>query len=258
MKRDLVRQILVVVSVLAMIVVNVLANALPINGLNTGEISDRFNILFVPAGYVFSIWGLIYIGLIAFVVYQVLPSQAENPRLRKIGYLVVLSSLANIAWIFLWHYLVFPPTLIAMGVLLLSLIAIYLLLDIRYFRSASGRAPVLALERWLVDVPFSLYLGWITVATVANVSQVLNYAGWGAWGISVQVWAIVMLVVATIIAGAVSLTRSDVAYVLVLIWAFIGIALKHAGVAAVSITAWILVGVNAALLLAGVLMKPSK
>ena len=68
MKRDLVRQILVVVSVLAMIVVNVLANALPINGLNTGEISDRFNILFVPAGYVFSIWGLIYIGLIAFVV----------------------------------------------------------------------------------------------------------------------------------------------------------------------------------------------
>ncbi len=103
MSKDRVRQILVVLAVLAMITVNILANALPINGQNTGEISDRFDVFFVPAGYVFSIWGLIYLGLLAYAVYQALPAQAENPTLRSIGYLFVLSCLANIAWIFLWH-----------------------------------------------------------------------------------------------------------------------------------------------------------
>ncbi len=103
MNNDRVRQILVVVAVLAMIAVNIMANALPINGQATGEISDRFDVYFVPAGYVFSIWGLIYLGLLAYAVYQVLPAQAENPSLRNIGFLFVLSCVANIAWIFLWH-----------------------------------------------------------------------------------------------------------------------------------------------------------
>ena len=99
--KDKQRQLAVILSILATIVVNGLANALPINGQNTGEISDRFQVYFVPAGYVFSIWGLISLGLIAYAIYQALPSQRENPRLRAIGWLVVLSGVANSVWIFL-------------------------------------------------------------------------------------------------------------------------------------------------------------
>src|SRR5512135_3282915 len=99
--KDLLRQLAVIVTVVGTLVVNGLANALPLNGLNTGQISDRFNVYFVPAGYVFAIWGLIYIGLIAFAIYQALPSQRANPRLRAIGWWIVLGGLANSAWIFL-------------------------------------------------------------------------------------------------------------------------------------------------------------
>jgi hypothetical protein len=122
MMKDITRQISVVVTVLITLVVNGLANALPLNGQNTGQISDRFNVYFVPAGYVFSIWGLIYIGLIAFAIYQALPSQRANPRLRATGWWITLGGIANSAWIFLWHYNQFPLTLIAMLVLLATLI----------------------------------------------------------------------------------------------------------------------------------------
>ena len=177
MKRDTLRQIITVIAVVATIVVNTLANILPFNGQETGAISDRFAIYFVPAGYVFSIWGLIYLGLIAYAIFQALPAQRENPRLRSIGGLFALASVANIVWIFLWHYEVFPATLAVMLVLLGSLIAIYL-------RLGTGRTPVSRAETWMVRVPFSVYLGWITVATVANATQLLYFLGWngGALG----------------------------------------------------------------------------
>ena len=108
MNRDSLRQIAIILGVVATIVVNGLANALPLNGQLTGEVSDRYLVYFVPAGYVFAIWGLIYLGLAAFAIYQALPAQRANPRLRSIGALFVLASAANIAWIFLWHYEVFP------------------------------------------------------------------------------------------------------------------------------------------------------
>ena len=104
MNKDVVRQWLNVLAVLATLVVNGLANALPLNGQNTGAISDRFHVYFVPAGYVFAIWGIIYLGLIGFAIYQVLPAQRENPRLRRSGYSFALSCAANIIWLFLWHY----------------------------------------------------------------------------------------------------------------------------------------------------------
>src|SRR4030065_1640548 len=116
--KDILRQISVALTILATIVVNVLANALPINGQNTGAISDRFQVYFVPAGYVFSIWGVFYIGLIALATFQALPSQRENPRMRSTGWWITLGGLANIAWIFLWHYEQFPLTV---GVLLVRL-----------------------------------------------------------------------------------------------------------------------------------------
>ncbi len=250
MNRDTLRQILVIVALVAMIVVNGLANALPLNGLNTGEISDRFDVYFVPAGYVFSIWGLIYLALALFAVYQALPAQRENPRLRRIGYLFVLSCAANIAWIFLWHNLQFPLTLVAMLLLLGWLIAIYLHLG-------TGRSHASAAETWCVRVPFSIYLGWITVATVANVTSLLDFLQWGGWGIAPQAWAAIMLVAATVITAAVALTRGDIAYVLVIIWAFVGIALKHAATATVAITAWAMAALAAVLGAVGALLRRS-
>jgi hypothetical protein len=246
MRRDIVRQWLNVLALLVTVVVNALANILPLNGLSTGEISDRFQVYFVPAGYVFSIWGLIYLALAAFAVYQALPAQRENARLRRMGYLFPLSSVANVAWLFLWHYEVFPLTLIAMLAILVTLIAIYLRLGI-------GRGRVRTAERWLVQVPFSIYLGWITVATIANATSLLDYLNWGGWGISPAIWAVIMLGAAVVIGSLVSLTRGDVAYMLVLIWAFAGIAIKHAGTPLVAIAAWVAVGLVAVMMVVGVL-----
>lgn len=242
------RQISNVLAVVATLVVNVLANALPLNGLNTGEISDRFQVYFVPAGYVFSIWGVIYLGLIAFAVYQALPRQRDNLRLNRVGYLFVLACAANIAWLFLWHYEQFPLTLLAMLALLGLLIAVYLRLGI-------GRTEVVAAERWCVQIPFSVYLGWVTVATIANVTSLLDYARWGGWGIAPQIWAVIMLVVATGIAAAVAWFRRDAAYLLVLVWAFAGIAVKHAATPAVTIAAWTTAGAVALMAVAGWVLR---
>lgn len=244
MKSNTVRQLIVIISALAMIAVNALANVLPINGQNTGEISDRFAVFFVPAGYVFSIWGLIYLGIIAYAVYQALPAQATNPALKKIGYLFVLSSLANIAWILLWHYEFFPLSVVVMLVLLGLLIAIYLALDI-------GRAQVSSAMKWLVHLPFSIYLGWITVATIANITALLYFWDWNGWGIDPELWTLIMLAAGTLIGAAVSLTRGDLAYALVLIWAFTGIAVKHSDTGSVAMTAWVAAAVTAIFMVVG-------
>jgi benzodiazapine receptor len=238
------RQIAVVVAVLAVIAVNILANALPINGQNTGEISDRFDVYFVPAGYVFAIWGLIYLGLLAYAIYQALPAQAAEPSLQSIGWLFVLTCVANITWLFLWHYEYFGLSNVAMVALLLLLIMIYLRLDI-------GRARVEPAMRWLVHVPFSIYLGWITVATIANITIYLEYAGWNRWGLSEEVWFLIMLAIAVVVGGLVSFTRGDIAYTAVLVWAFIGIALKQQETALVSNAAWAAAALTLILLLIG-------
>ncbi len=231
MKKDTIRQIVNIGSVILTIVLNGLANALPLNGLTTGEISDRFNVYFVPAGYVFSIWGLIYLALSGFAVYQALPDQRTNPRLRRIGYLFALSCAANVAWLFLWHYEVFPLTIVAMVALLLLLIAIYQRLRI-------GQMDVSTSETWLVRVPFSIYLGWVTVATIANATSLLDYWNWGGWGVSPEVWAVIMLAVATALTAAVTFTRGDLAYGAVIVWAFAGIGVRHTGTPLVSTAAW--------------------
>jgi hypothetical protein len=232
MEQKLIRQILVVLALVGVIVMNGLANALPLNGLQTGEISDRFAIYFVPAGYVFSIWGLIYLALIGYAVFQALPAQRENSRLQAIGYWFVLSCIANVVWLFLWHYERFTWTLVAMLALLGCLIVIYLRLDI-------GRSRATLSERWFVEAPFSIYLGWITVATVANATQLLFYLGWSGWGLSPEVWFVLVLAAVLVIAGLMAYTRRDIAYLLVLVWALVGIALKHASVGVVSTSAWV-------------------
>jgi hypothetical protein len=248
MKKVGLREVLNLLAFLGTVTVNGLANALPINGQTTGEISDRFQVYFVPAGYVFSIWGLIYLGLLGFVVYQLLPAQRNNQRLGRIGYWFVLSCLANGIWILLWHYEFFALTVVVMLILLISLIAIYLRLDIR-------RVQVTTAEKWLVDIPFSIYLGWITVATVANVTTLLSYWSWSGWGIGAQVWAVIMLVIATALAAAMSLTRRDIAYALVIVWAFVGIAVKQGGTPLVAWSAALLAVMVAAIGAIGVLRR---
>lgn len=240
--KSIIRQVAVVLSTLGVIVVNGLANALPLNGQTTGAISDRFQVYFVPAGYVFAIWGLIYLALIGYSIYQALPSQRDNPRLQRIGWLYVVSCAANTAWLFLWHYEFLEWTIVVMGVLLLCLIAIYLILGI-------GRRRTSATEMWLTHVPFSIYLGWITVATLANATLLLDYLHWGGWGLAAEGWAVIMLAVATAITLLVRLSRGEVAYLAVIVWAFVGIAIRHSATPIVAVAAWIATGLVVLMLL---------
>ena len=220
MNKDIIRQISVVVALIITIAVNVMSNAVPFNGLTAPEIADSFDVYFVPAGYVFSIWSVIYLGLIAYAVFQLLPAQRENPRLRQTGWWFALSCAANSIWLFLWHYGYFALSVVAMLTLLISLIVIYQ-------RSGIGRQAVPSGERWLIHLPFSIYLGWITVATIANITAYLDFVNWNGFGISPEIWTFIILVVAIGIAALVAYSRQDIAYLLVLIWAFIGIGVEQ-------------------------------
>lgn len=235
MSKDTLRQVANVLSVTIAIAVNILASVLPLNGQNTGEISDRFQVFFVPAGYVFAIWGIIYIGWIAFAIYQALPSQKESPRLRRLGWLFAISGLFNAGWLFTWHYNIFGLSVIVMLTLLALLIASYLKLNV-------GKTRVSNAEKWTVDIPFSVYLGWISVATIANVTDWLYLVNWNGFGLAPQAWAVVMLIVASVVGLLMALTRRDSGYLFVFVWSFIGIALKQAAEPAVAISAWIAAG----------------
>lgn len=229
------RQWVNIAATIVVIIVNGLANALPIAGRTTGQVSDSFPVVFVPAGYVFSIWGLIYLGLIAFTVYQAMPAQRDNPVLEKIGYLYAINCAANSLWILFWHNLMLPVTVLLMLVVLGTLIAIYLRVDIGRATPASSR------EKWSVHVPFSVYLGWITVATVANISMALYDAGWNGFGISGATWTVLLLIVAAGLGLAMTYMRQDLGYNLVLVWAFIGIAVSQAALRSVVFAAALLV-----------------
>ncbi len=242
-------QILVILTTLLTLTVNGLANALPINGMNTGQVSDSFDVFFVPAGYVFSIWGLIYILLIAFTIYQALPAQKDNPVLKSIRGWYVIGCLANSIWIFAWHYLQFNLTILLMGILLVSLLLVYKRL--RKQNDAESSSGM----RWFVQLPFSVYLGWITVATIANVTDVLDFNKWNGFGIAGETWAIIMLAVAVLIALWMMLAQRDAPYLAVLAWAFAGIGVKFAGVSIVSTAAYAAAIITGVLLVAALLLR---
>jgi hypothetical protein len=224
------KRFLIFASLALTLVVNGLANTLPINGLTTGEVSDQFPILFVPAGYVFSIWGLIYLALIGFAIYSVTPKGKANPDVDKITTWFVASNIFNTLWIFLWHYQQFVMTLVPIIGLLISLLVIYLRLGI-------GKTQRPLTEKLLVATPFSIYLGWATVAVVANISQALYFIGWRGAPLSAPVWTVIMLAVATSLGVLMIFLRKEVAYPLVLVWAFVGIWVKHGDTPVVAITA---------------------
>jgi hypothetical protein len=203
------------------VVFNVLAGSTTIlGGKNTAQISDTNPTLITPAGYVFSIWGVIYILLGIFVVFQALPSEKGKDFQKRIGLLFVLSSLLNIAWLFLWQFEYLGLSVVLMFLLLATLISIYLRLKI-------GRSTASLREKLAVHLPFSVYLGWITIASIANVTVALVSVNWDGFGISPETWATLVIIVALLITILVVATRKDVAYGLVIIWALVGIAVKQ-------------------------------
>lgn len=204
-------KILVVITFLLMVATNAAANILPINGKNTGQISDSYQNLFAPAGITFAIWGVIYLLLALYTFYQIF-FYKNNEKIYKTGIIFSISSLANTAWIFAWHYEQFWITEILIVVLLVCLILIN--------RNLKG-------ESYIVKIPFSVYFGWGTVATIANTTVLLVSLGWNGFGISEAVWAIIIILVGMVIGSITMAVNKDIAYGLVLLWAYSGILIKH-------------------------------
>jgi benzodiazapine receptor len=202
------------------LVVNGLANTTLLNNRTTAHVSDLYPTLITPAGYVFAIWGVIYVLLAAFVVYQALPSQKNKPYQKQVSILFILSSLFNTLWLFLWQYDYITVSVILMFALLATLIAIYVRLNI-----GQSNAPLT--EKLFIHLPFSVYLGWITIAAIANVAAALVSVNWNGLGISAEAWAVIVLIVALAITLAVIVTRRDISYSLVIVWALVGIAIKQ-------------------------------
>lgn len=205
------------------IIVNSLAGGTTlIGGKLTAAVSDSNPTLITPAGYVFSIWSIIYILLGAFVIYQALPSRSNRGFIERIGWLFVLSSIINIVWIFFWQFEYLAVSVVLIFLLLASLIAIYVRLGV-------GKSKVGLDDSLAVHLPFSVYLGWITVASIANVATALVSFNWNGAGISPETWAILVVSVALVITALMLITRKDIAYSLVIIWALVGIAVKQSG-----------------------------
>lgn len=241
-----------VVAFVTVVVMNILSNALPLNGRTAGEISDALPSFFTPAGYTFSIWGLIYLGLLGFTIYQALPAQRDEPWLGQIGWLFALSSAANVGWLLAWHYGYYLLSIGLMVSLLMTLIAIALRLRL-------GKPdPSLSLaDRLLVHVPFSLYLGWITVATIANIASVAAHLGWDGFGIAGPIWSAIMMLVAVVVAGLFLYNRRNLAYAGVLVWALFGIRAAYPDERVIAMTALVAAGLVALLALLGYLRTPS-
>lgn len=205
----------------ATLVVNYLANGLPINGQTTGDVTRRFEVFFVPAGYVFSIWSLIYLGLIAYTGYLIVAAvknRADGGAARAIAPWYLLTAVANCCWLFAWHHNQFPLSMLLMVVLLGALIVIY--------RLQATHPATSTAELWAVHIPFRVYLGWISVATIANATITLDDAGWSGFGLSEPTWGVIMVAVATALGVVMSLRHNDIAYALVIIWALVGIAVR--------------------------------
>jgi hypothetical protein len=224
---DLPRRVLTVASYLVTLAVNGAANALPINGQQTGEISDRYQVYVVPAGYVFGIWGVIYLGLGAFTVYQAV--RGDDPVVRRLGWLPAITGLLNIAWILCFHYGWFALSVVIMLALLVTLVAIY--------RRIREVADIDRLARWAVQIPFSIYLGWITVAAVANVAQTLDALGFEPTLLPGEWLASIVLAAVAVTAGRFVFRNADPAYGAVIVWAFAGIAVKEAATPVVPLVA---------------------
>lgn len=216
---------------LGMLVTNGLANVLPINGKTTGMVADSYPNLFAPAGITFAIWGLIYTLLAVFLIYSLIALHRREITsslfIVKVGWWFFITCLLNVGWILAWHYELIWLSLIIMLLLLSSLIVIYRRLDI-------GGCCAKAGEKVFVFSPFSLYLGWISIATIANVTIFLVDIDWNRFGLHEVFWAILMIAFGTALTLYLIIRHVDVVYGIAVAWAFAGIMIKrvHAGGAA--------------------------
>jgi hypothetical protein len=213
------------IGFLAVIVANTLAVLLPLNNNTTQALSDKYPNLFVPAGLTFSIWGVIYILLGIYTVYQMVvafrPAAQKRDFFDRIGIWFFISCIFNTGWIFAWHYEVMWLSLVIMLLLLISLLVIYLRLGV------GKRDDVSNNEKGMVHLNFSIYLGWITVATIANVTAFLVKYGWNRFGFDEQFWTVIVIAVGIIITLGMIFIRNDIFHSLVVIWAFAGILIKR-------------------------------
>ncbi|WP_270182674.1 tryptophan-rich sensory protein [Alkalihalobacillus sp. CinArs1] len=222
----MIKLLLNILAYLLVITVNALANILPLNGQTTGEISNKLDVLFTPAGYVFSIWSLIYLLLGLWILRQFPKDRRNLPIYQETSGLFVLSCLLNSLWIFMWHYEYFGASVLVMILLLLTLIRLYV-------KAKAADASFLDL------LPFSVYLGWISVATIANISYFLTYIDWNGFGLSASFWTILLMIVASLLALYFLKYENDWVYSLVIVWALIGIGVRNQGdVPAVVFTAY--------------------
>ncbi len=206
-----------IIAYVLVVAVNAAANIVPIGGLRTGDVADKYASLFTPAGYTFRIWSVIYLALACYVVYQALPAQRGNDTLAGIGRLFVWSSAANALWIFAWHYEFIAVSLLLMLVMLVLLVMIYRKLEFGNDSTSIG-------ERLFINLPFAIYTAWISVATIANVSAMQAAVGWNDQWMSGAEWTLLKIAVAGAVAAAVAVRNRDFVFALVIAWAAIGIA----------------------------------
>lgn len=213
----IVRQIAVVAGFIAVIVGNVLSEAIPINGQTSAVISNRLPILITPANYAFSIWGLIWLGLGAFAFWQALPAQRNHALMDKIALPFLLTCFLNVFWLVLFHFNQFVLSSIVISLFTMTLVWIYLQLGI-------GHKAVSLAERLCTHVPFSLYLGWLCVATVVNIAYTLYDAGYRPELQTQELWTVALLVIVSVIGALFAFRHKEIALIGVFVWAFVAIA----------------------------------
>jgi len=223
-----------IVAFMLVILVNAMANSVPIGGQTTGEVSAKYPTLFTPAAFTFSIWGAIYLALLGYVVYQAIPARRTDPTLHAISWLFVVSCLSNVAWLLAWHYDLLWLSVLLMAVLLTTLIRIYSIIN-------STTQSISIPRRIFLHVPFSLYTAWIVVALIANISAVQFEMGWQNLAASEENWTLFKLAVAGTVGATMILLRADLVFVLVITWAAFGIAVKQAATPSVAGAATMLV-----------------
>lgn len=220
-----IRNIILVISYLAMLVINILAGFFPINGITTGQVSESIDNLFAPAGFTFSIWGVIYVLLGGYILLRITSLGRRSnfsPGIRE-DILVILSSILNISWLILWNY----------RYLYLSvwvIIALLVILAVLYINIMQQH--VVGLDRFLVKLPFSIYFAWITVATIANIAAYLASTNWNGFGLGLsdQIWTVAVVILGAVVGLTGTIINLDLAFGFVFVWAYIGILYRHISV----------------------------
>lgn len=222
MKKQL--QVLNGLALILTIAVSYISNAGILNGNTMASVSAKYDNLFTPAGYAFSIWGLIYLSMLAFVIYYgrtlFKPTKKEDKTVEQIGWWFIISCLANISWVLLWLYDYILLSVLMMVVLLFSLLKIVVNLKMELYN--------VPLKKFLfLWWPFCFYSGWVSVALIANIAAYLKKIEWNGLGISEAIWTVVMIIVAASINVFMIWNRNMREYALVGVWSLVAIAVAN-------------------------------